>query len=41
MKQLRESVLVIGQVLGLLMGDGFTTPLAQTLKQDPYFRFYA
>lgn len=39
MKGLKESVLIIGQVLGLLMGDNFATTL-EVLEQYPYIRFY-
>ena len=41
MNGLRKSVLVIGQVLGLLMGDKFNTPISEVLKRHPYLRFSA
>ena len=36
MRMLEKSVLMIGQVLGLLIGDNFTTPLDDVLEQHPY-----
>lgn len=32
---IKESAKVIGQVLGLVIGDKFTTPAAQTLRDYP------
>lgn len=39
MKELKESLLVIGQVFGLLMGDNFTTPTLEVIERYPYLRF--
>ena len=39
MKSLVKSALVVGQVFGLVIGDKFTTPLAQALEEDPSLRF--
>jgi len=41
MNGLRKSVLVIGQVLGLIMGNNFNTPISEVLRQHPYLRFGA
>ena len=35
MKTLKKSVKTIGQVFGLLIGDKFTTPAEETLKENP------
>ena len=32
---IKESAKVIGQVLGLVIGDKFTTPIARTLRDYP------
>ncbi len=34
---IKESAKVIGQVLGLVLGDKFITPTAQTLRDYPDF----
>lgn len=36
---LMKSVLIIGQVLNLLIGDDFTTPTSEVMERYPYFRF--
>ncbi len=41
MNSLVRAVSVVGQVLGLVIGSGFTNPDSQTMEQDPYLRFYA
>jgi hypothetical protein len=38
-KELKESLLVIGQVFDLLIGDDFTTPTLEVIEQYPYLRF--
>ena len=35
MKDLKKSVQVVGQVFGLLIGDKLTTPVEETLKENP------
>lgn len=39
MRMLEKSVLVIGQVLGLLIGENFTTPPSEVLQKYPYLQF--
>jgi len=36
---IKESAKVIGQVLGLVLGDKFTTPAARTLRDYPDIPF--
>lgn len=38
MRELKKVVLIIGKVLGLLLGDNFTTPTAQVMERYPYLR---
>jgi len=35
MKSITKSVSVVGQVVGLLIGSKFTTPVTQVLEQNP------
>ncbi len=37
MRMLKKSVLIIGQVLGLLLGDNITTSTSQVTELHPYF----
>ncbi len=39
MKRLIKSAEVIGRVLGVVMGNNFTTPIAHTLEKYPYLWF--
>jgi len=39
MKRAKKAVLIIGQVLSLIMGDNFTTPLLQVMERYPFLRF--
>jgi hypothetical protein len=41
MKNLMKSVIIIGHVFGLFMGNNFTTPAAETLERHPYLQYYA
>ena len=41
MKGLRESVFIIGRVLGLILVDKLNTPTLDVLEQYPYLRFDA
>lgn len=40
MKSITKSVTVVGQVIGLLIGTKFTTPVAQVLEQNPNIGTY-
>jgi len=35
MKEIRRSVLVIGQLLGVILGEDFSTPASQTMYEHP------
>ena len=39
MKRLFESIQVLGQVIGLIMGSNFTMPCDETIEFDRYSRF--
>ena len=39
MKRLIKSVEVIGRVLGVVLGDNFTTPTSHVWKEYPYLWF--
>ena len=41
MRVLKRPVLIIGQVLNLIIGDNFTTPTLQVMKQYPHLDFGA
>ena len=41
MKNLMKPVVIIGKVLGLVMGENFTTPISRTLQENPYLWFGA
>lgn len=36
---LMKSVLIIGRVLNLLIGDDFNTPAAEVMERFPYLHF--
>jgi len=38
MRRLKRAVLIIGQVLNLIMGDNFTTPVLQVMERYPFLR---
>lgn len=40
MKNIAKSVAVVGHVVGLLVGSGFTTPVTQVLEQNPNLGTY-
>ena len=35
----KKSVEVAGQILGLVIGDKFQTPVEELLEKDPYLQF--
>lgn len=39
MKKLKKLALIIGQVLNLIIGDNFTTPILQVMERYPFVRF--
>lgn len=40
MKGLKESILIIGQVFCLVMGENFTAPTLEGIERYLYLRFY-
>ena len=40
MNNIRKSTEVVGQMLGLLMGKGFTTPADKFNEEYPYIKLY-
>ncbi len=40
MKNLMKSVMVIGHVFGLFLGNDFTTPATEILERHPYLQYY-
>ena len=39
MKELKKSVEIAGKVLGLFLGDNYTSPYAETVKNNPFLPF--
>ncbi len=40
MNYLVESARLIGQILGVVVGDGYVAPVEQTVKEYPHLPYY-